>query len=356
MRPRIASIAIVSAFLLFAAGASATADPPGADVRADAAWITQAQLADGAIATQVDRKRIWPYLGNFAASGLAQASVLTGDPAPVQAAWRWLRWYQAHQDARGFVTDYRVVHGREVSTGDMDSTDAYAGTFLLAVRAAWEATRDRLALTSVWPGVARAVRAIRATQDRDGLTWAKPTWHVKYLMDQSEAYAGLRAAAALARVLGARDTHARAARAATRLKHGVERTWNARTQSYDWAVHANGARQQTDWKVLYPDALEQLWAVAFGLVGDERARALTDRFALEQPNWDDPTATARFSFGRRSVGYWAPAAWAFARVGDVERSRSAAARIRAAAVASGRVWPFTPADAGQLIVLAGLGG
>jgi len=30
--------------------------------------------------------------------------------------------------------------------------------------------------------------------DADGLTWAKPSWHVKYLMDQAEVYAGLVAA------------------------------------------------------------------------------------------------------------------------------------------------------------------
>ena len=50
-------------------------------------------------------------------------------------------------------------------------------------------------------GIARALGAIEATQDADGLTWAKPGYPVKYLVDQSETYAGLVAAGELGRML-----------------------------------------------------------------------------------------------------------------------------------------------------------
>jgi hypothetical protein len=265
-----------------------------------------------------------------------------------------LAWYQAHQDAQGFVTDYGVsAAGGEVSTLAMDSTDAYAGMFLLAARAAWLATHDRAALRTLAPGIAAAVRAIEATQDGDGLTWAKPSFHVKYLMDQAEAYAGLRAAAALAQAEGASSLAQRAPLDAARLRSGIARLWNPSVGGYDWALLENGASNTTHWSVLYPDALAQAWSVAFGLTTGVRARRLMRHFADAQPNWDEPAALARFSTAAQPVGYWPVAGWAFAAVGDGQRSGEASTKIEAAAEKVRRRWPFTTASAGQLILLAG---
>ncbi|MBV8981404.1 MAG: hypothetical protein JO086_10930, partial [Acidimicrobiia bacterium] len=109
----------------------------GSNVAADADWIMSARLTDGAIANYVDRQAVWPYLSNFAAMGLAKATTVTGNSSYVTAAWSWLSWYQAHMGTQGFVTDYTMQNGVLMSTGDMDSTDSYAGTFLLAVREAY---------------------------------------------------------------------------------------------------------------------------------------------------------------------------------------------------------------------------
>ena len=48
------------------------------------------QLADGAIAWYVDRQRIKPYLGNYAAIGLAEAYRVTHTNANLTAASSWL--------------------------------------------------------------------------------------------------------------------------------------------------------------------------------------------------------------------------------------------------------------------------
>lgn len=221
-------------------GAVAVAAPgrgvADAAVRSEADWILAAQLPDGAIARHLDRVSVSPYLANYAAMGLAAAATETGDRAYADAAWRWVRWYRDHQDERGFVTDYDVVGGGLRSTGDMDSTDAYAGTYLLAVHEAWSATGDLPALRDVAPGIVRAVGAIEQTQDVDGLTWAKPTWHVKYLMDQAEAHAGLVAAAELARVLGDDALAARAGGAANRIERGVARATDFGTEREEYAL------------------------------------------------------------------------------------------------------------------------
>jgi hypothetical protein len=320
------------------------------DIRSDANWILSAQLSDGAIANYVDRQAVWPYLANFAAMGLARATQVTKDKRYIDAAWRWTSWYQGHMDAQGFVTDYVVKSGKLLTTGFMDSTDAYAGTFLLAVRYAYRVDPSLTRLKGLKKGIDAAVRAIEATQTKDGLTWAKPAWKVKYLMDQAEAYAGLLAAAELARILKDSALANRASGDAKRMLVGVGGLWNQNTLSYDWAVHEDGSRLATEWSFLYSDALQQPWAVAFGLVDPVRSRNLMSRFATSQPKWASPGEIALFTGGSQErVGYWPIAGLGLYRLGS-SSAASAVSSIRSAALSAGRAWPFTTGNAGQLIL------
>jgi hypothetical protein len=105
--------------------------------------------------------------------------------------------------------------------------------------------------------------------------------------------------------------------------------------------------------VLYPDTVAQAWTVAFGLATGVRAERLMRHFAAAQPNWYQPAALARFGPAAQRVGYWPVVGWAFAAVGDEQRSGEASTKIEAAAEKLRRGWPFTTAAAGQLILLAG---
>jgi hypothetical protein len=235
----------------------------------------------------------------------------------------------------------------------MDSTDSYAATFLLATREAYRASSDLTKVKGLATGISQAIKAIEATQDVDGLTWAKPTWHVKYLMDQAETFAGLLAAVDLANLLKNSTLANRASADATRMRNGVAAIWNATPQAFDWAVHDTGARTPTDWTVLYSDALQQAWAAAFGLVDSTRASALMAKFNLSQPNWQFPAKTALFSGGSQStVGYWPVAGFVLNALKSSTAASTAVANIRSAALASKRAWPFTTGNAGQLILLA----
>jgi hypothetical protein len=350
-----AAIAVV-ATASAARGATHAASSYSADVvaavRAEADWTLGAQMSDGAIAHYTDRVAVWPYVANFAAAGLVRATTVTRDTRYVTAAWKWFGWYQSHETAEGFVTDYTIsADGVETSTGDMDSTDAYAGTFLHAVWQAYSATGNRSAVKSLLPGIRGAVRAIEATLDTDGLTWAKPSYHVKYLMDECEVYAGLRAAAKLLSAVGDSAGSAKASTEAGRVQAGVDALWNPVLQSYDWAVHGNGVHQVTSWSNLYPDALEQMWVVGFGLAGSARATQLTATFAQTHPSWDKPAATDYTSGTLQPVEYWPVAGWAMDVAGRTEWAATAAANIRSAALSAARAWPYTPASAGQLTVL-----
>jgi len=319
-------------------------------VTPDADWIMSAVMTDGAIANYVDKQAVWPYLSNFAAMGLAKATSVTGNGAYLDAAWNWLRWYQAHENAQGFVTDYALSNGVMTSTNDMDSTDSYAGTFLLAAREAYRAKKDVARLNTLAAGVTGAVHAIEATQDVDGLTWAKPTWHVKYLMDQSEAYAGLLAAVDVATTMGNSALAQEASADASRMAAGVAKLWNTTTAAYDWAVQSDGSHVPTNWSLLYSDSLQQAWAVAFGLTSSTQGSTLLAKFNSSQPNWLLPAATAQFSSGPSTVGYWPVAGWGFGALGN-PLAATAASDIRSGALAVNRAWPFTTGNAGELILL-----
>jgi hypothetical protein len=320
------------------------------DIADDASWLLQGQLPDGAIAWYIDKGHISPYLGNYAAIGLAEATKQTGSAAYSDAGWSWLRWYAEHQDANGFVTDYNVdAAGLETSTGDEDSTDAYAGTYLSAVRATYAVDPDASELSALHASLVAAVGAIEATQDTDGLTWAKPSWHVKYLMDQTEAYNGLRSAVDLANSLGDKALRKRADADAARMKAGIASLWDAPTGGYDWAK--SGGVNTTDWGVLYSDAMEQAWIAGSRAISASQAKVLMNTLAATEPQWSSPTALADMFGSTGTVGYWPVAGWALLRLGRDGQAAAAASSIRSAAITAGRGWPFTTGNAGQLIVL-----
>jgi hypothetical protein len=329
------------------------------DIIANANWLLTAQLPDGAIAVWPDTpalKSISPYFGNYAAMGLAAATRATGNLAYVNTAWTWFDWYAAHEQPRtGYVSDYTIENGVDpVSTGTFDSTDAYAGTFLTGVWDAYATSKDIARLSALATGIAGAFTALTSTQDKDGLTWAKPNYRVKYLMDNAEAYGGLRSTAKIEALLGNPGLAALAARDAERMKIGVASLWNPSGRDYDWARADNGTDISVDWQTMYPDATEEAWAVAYGLVPSARARHLVDAFISAEPDWAQPTAKADFltsgSVELEPVGYWPIPAIDLSVIRQFARSYSAVALIQGAAEQTNNAWPYTTADAGLMII------
>lgn len=178
--------------------------------------------------------------------------------AALERAWAHLSWHADAQDERGYVTDYAVAaDGSLASTGDMDSTDSYAALFALAAEAAYRSTRAldgagaaRGRLTALAPGLDGALRAVESTVASDGLTWAKPTWRVAYLMDQAEVYAGMTSAGRLFAALGDSRRAKRARSVADGVRRGVAGLWNPARGSYDWARHEDGSTTAADLEIL----------------------------------------------------------------------------------------------------------
>ena len=324
-----------------------------ASVATETNYIESCQKPGGAIAEAPGSDMVNTYLASYGAQGLARSAELTGDATAAADAWSYLRWYQGQENSQGWVGDYVVNGSITVQTIAPDSTDATSGMYLVAADDAWATTHDIASLDGIAAGITGAVRAIEEVQDADGMTWALPSYHVKYLMDESETYGGLRAAVVLANALGDPTLSAEASSDASRLAAGVATLWDPATGAYDWAKHADGAQQATDWTYLYPDGLEEIWAVAYGVAPASQSQTLVGTFVSRQPTWTSPASTSQYrGDGSQSTGYAPVATWALATVGDPSQGATDASSILQAAATAGMLWPFTVADAGELVVAA----
>ncbi len=350
IRRAVAALAVTGVLLVAGVPAGAqggdTVAPVPVDPLVEAGWILFAQTIDGAIATHPDRTYVDPYLGALAAEGLAT----TGDPRHAEQAWRFVEWYAASMDADGYVHDYTVRGDHLQPVAEADSTDAYAAVFVLAAAAAYDAAPDRARLDAIAPALRRAVAAIRSTLRLDGLTGSKPSFMVAYLMDQAEVFAGLRAAIRLGREVDDQELVREAQAVARPVRRAVRDLWNPSTRSFDWAVHPDGTRDVTNWAQLYPDALSQVWAVRYGLVGGERGRALLRQFLITHPDAHDPSSIALVDGTLAPGGYWPGVGAVLAAVDPAAPERYLAGTTQAAH-GSGRAWPYNVRAAADVLGL-----
>lgn len=329
-------------------------------IREEAEYIMSMRDGAGIITTVPDRRKVVPYHANFAVMGLARAYTVLRDGRYATASWRWLEWYRDHMLADGTMPDW-IYTSTWIPAGEPDSTDSYAGTYLSAVLATFIATGDTSRMAGVRGAVDKALDAIELTEDDDGLHFARPGWPFKYSMDEAEAYAGFRAAQQLGVLLRDAGLEARGKNNADRLLAGSRNLIDPATALYLWAIHDDGTRVPAPVAWIYPGASAQMWAIADGLSTGIEAHALIARVEAAQPLWDTPNAITQFYDGHPSCGgvtpcklrvsYWPRFALAYLTLGNAKRALDGALRIRAGANINVRAFPFTPGDAGQLLMV-----
>lgn len=264
-------------------------DKPPQGLVALADRILRKQLADGAIVQGLlpaASSHVIPYCADMAAHGLAEAYRVTRDRRYRDGGRRWIAWYEAHQNANGTIYDYDGAPGAWKGTGDYDSTDSYASTFLEAVWALYRAGPDRSWLRERLPAARKCVDAIRLTLQANGLTLAKPTYPVMYTMDNTETAAGLRSAARIEREVGDKERAGQCDALAERMEHAVQTLlWDADNQCYLIGLQPDGYRHRglSRW---YPDAMANLMAIGW-LPRSARhgplLKRLRERFAADLP-------------------------------------------------------------------------
>lgn len=273
------------------------------------AYIMASQRPTGAIAMTPAQLDINPYFANRAARAL-----LT-EPRHLPAVEAYMDWYLAHLNPDGTIDDHRVEAGREVSLGRYDSADSYAATFLTLVEAYLQAGGDPEWVVQHRSDLDRLVGLlIRLTDPEDGLTWAKPHYPFKLLMDNVEVWEGLQAWARVLEAIGEPAAAAGARERADRIHQGLSR-FRRSDGVYAWGLASFGLRRGGNLQRFYPDAVAQFFPLALGLTDDP---AGYEAFAAAHPAWHR-LESDRFP--------WMMAAVAAARAGDWERVAGALAAV-----------------------------
>lgn len=312
--------------------------------------LAQQQRADGAII--YSSTMIMPYYANEAATGAAQ------NQANAPMVQRWMQWYIAHTaDANrynipGALTDYTIeADGSLKSTGSADSVDAYAATFLTVAATLWTngGSSARAYVQSVRPQIELIASAIDAVTDRDGLTWAAPDQHQKYIMDNSEVYHGLTDLALLrSQAFNDPAGAAAATQHAARIGSAIEtHLWNASRSQYAVELDEGGGLGYPRAKN-YLENAAQLWPILHGVIPptSSRARTLYAAFNTAFPKWPQLKIPDQYP--------WASVAFVALLMNDATRAATYANSITQT-YGTAFAWPWYCAESGWFIrVLGGL--
>jgi hypothetical protein len=323
---------------------------PATEVNGVAQSLAGQQRADGAIlytATQVE-----PYYANIAAIGAVHAGV------DLPAVQRWMQWYVARSNdpnpwsIPGAITDYNVqADGSLLTTGGADSVDSYAATFISLAATAW---REGDAPLRAYVGglhndIERIASAIDAVSDVDGLTWALPTYRLKYVMDNSEVYRGLVDLATLrTQAFGDLAGGMRASSHALQIQAAIATTyWDPNRGAFAVAIDAAGNKiwpQSGNWY----DGTTQLFPILHGVIDPSSAQAQTacGQFTSAFPGW--PLLQKPDPFP------WASVAFVALQMNDVGRANTYASTVQSQ-YAPAFAYPWYCAESGwYLRVLLGL--
>jgi hypothetical protein len=298
--------------------------------------------SDGAIS--YGDQAINPYYSNLAAEGL------TKDPTKVAQVQAWMKWYINHLNwpdkwgLYGTTYDYNLVNGQEVSTGNADSTDSYAATFLSL---AWDyynvggATAQSY-LKSISYQLDMIGGVLVNTMQSDGLTWAKPDYQIKYLMDNCEVYRGLKDLANVFQyAIGDTTKAAYYNQKAALTLQGINGMWMGAS---GWAIYKDGigrliAPTMSTW---YPDATAQLFPVLYNVIpaSDTRSQQVYAKFNSAWPGWPN------LSFNSVDPFPWVMISGAAAQMGDSSRVNTYIKNIEAKYVNTGFPWTWYSMEAG----------
>lgn len=292
------------AVLMLATSLSAT-PPYQQNITMTSQWFAGTLfLGDGAIL--YSSSRINPYFANLGATGLLK------DSARYPQVLAWMHWYINHlnwPDKWGYygtTYDYNIVSGKEVSSGDADSTDSYAGTFLSLAWAYWKTgdASGQSYIRSIKYQLDVIGSVITKTQQSDGLTWAKPDYLIKYLEDNSEAYRGLRDLASLMQALGDSTKASYYTNAANKMQAGIMSMWIS--SSGRWAVYKDWYNHfiPPNMGVWYPDATSQLYPTVYGVVSPSDSHSKWTYYLFNQawPGWPNLSYNSQDPFPWTIVG------------------------------------------------------
>jgi hypothetical protein len=327
-----------------------SSNPYQNNIAATANWMERISVApDGAIL--YGSSEIIPYYSNLAAIGMTRYPTSASNTV----VENWMKWYINHLNwpdqwgMYGSIYDYNYNNGALTSHGTADSTDSYAATFLSLAWAFYStgnATAQSYVKTLAYQ-LDHIGQVIIKTSDVDGLTWALPNYHIKYLMDNCEAYRGLRDLALVWQYafndLAKADYYNAAA----------SKMYNSLVAMYlgggkwAWYKDALGRLPAPNLGIWYPDATAQMFPVMQGVLPgtDSRAVATYNTFNSAWPGWPN------LSFNGQDPFPWVMIASGAAEMGDSARVNTYITNIQNRYVSKGFPWTWYSMEAGWFMRL-----
>jgi len=318
----------------------------------------------------VEYFRVSPYYSNLGVWALLQAPVAR----KLDTAEGWITWYLNHLDSSIHVPYeyfYRADGSGEtrcLKSGNPylcnynDATDSAASTFIDVLKAYYDAGGNVGFLNA--PGnktqFETIAGAMLSLQQADGLTWAKSDYRVKYLMDNSEVYRGLKSMAYLEAEVFSDPAQAQVYEAAAgRLRNGIISVlYNPAIQLYWSEIDENGAHETPNLLRWYPDTAAQVWPHLFGVIEANEPATQAVMTALyntwdesPRPDWTSLTDLPKIDEGNLwpSVGY---AALLSGQTGKARAHKDSIIDLKFPRQAgeTGFEWPFRVDDAGWLLM------
>lgn len=319
------------------------------------AWITgKLQLSNGAIPMYdhpaqgiTHTNRVVPYFSCFAALGLLEYA---GNNDAVK---KYINWHFAHINTsadvngiKGTIYDYDINNAtlQETATKDYDSSDSYAALFLSLLRRYAEVTGDKALIINNSAKVKLVAEAMMSTANL-GLTYAKPNYKVKYLMDNSEVVKGLEDATWLFKnVLNDSSSAKSYDKKYNNTRNMLNLSfWNIFKGSYYLGIQGISG-MKTDVKNFYPDGVCQLYPATFGVneADCSRSEKAYNTFCSNFPNWANGNFEAGFP--------WAIIAYSATVMGDYARADAYVKVMEAKYIDTNNVYPWYSMEAGCMML------
>lgn len=332
----------------------------------ETAWLASLQLDNGALPmTKVvnGAATLNPYFSDFAALALLDKPDKYAGHVKKYMDWHFRHLNSAKEDYNGIdgtIYDYTaaVSNGKVTketineSNGKKhyDSTDSYAATFLTVLDKYYRNTGDSGYILAHKNEIRRVINAMYATM-HDGLTFAKPDYEVKYLMDNCEVYEGCVAAVnLLKKVIVPKDssfksTLTQCEQNTALVKNQIEKKmWNEKGQYYEPGLFRDGsAGFQFTWSEYYPCATAQTFPIQCGLIAPTSARAkqLYNHFCANY-KWEDFKIPDSF--------FWGSNVLTAAKMGDTQRVNAYFTRYQK--IMKRHAYPLYNADAAKVCMAA----
>ncbi|MGI6660293.1 MAG: hypothetical protein ACOX34_01120 [Bacillota bacterium] len=327
-------------------------------IEGELAWLLSCSLPNGALAQSPGSNTVIPYFANLAARKL-----LTID---AEAVRDYIIWYLSSLNKldrwglSGTIYDYKVEYlphdnssGTDgelkgiimIPTGNYDSADSYASTFLSLLGEYYFTTGDRDLIRSNLPDISLVASVVVNLQDEDGLVFVKPGSWTKYLMDNAENYRGLMDWSQVLLEEGYADDADYLKHVAARIKDGIFNVlYEPERGVFAWSASPIWKRFPRVGK-WYPDGVSQLYLLTCGLISpeDPEAHAIWNTFVQNFPAWEIGVKKDRFP--------WTSVAVASLMMGDWDKALGFVDWAYGEYLLNGRPYPWYILESADFVTL-----